>query len=283
MYDILLVLKKAEGFLGMNKWDKLEIVRKMHQLRPRLDVFETIDKIDDIERSLVVVPDIANWEPHELIKYFSDEHDLFGERSADIIFRLSEGIDKGFVLDIFDYMNYLLIKVNIHVIIHVYGGCAVMLMGSMERRSGDFDFVFETKDIRKLSGILRETEDKFGLPHNVFDKTMGPLITNCFIKNETVLYREYSNLHVRVCNARQLLAMKLFSARLDNEYSDLEDAYGLCMELDVKTRDQMLQLLYEFVLEDAVTRKESSPQEAGNINRFISRLEHMLKRGKQIV
>jgi hypothetical protein len=79
-----------------------------------------------------------------------------------------------------------------------------------------------------------------------------------------------SNLEVLVCSPRQLLAMKLFSARLDEQYQDLPDTLFLCRELRLTTKEELFKVLFEYIKRESVESKNLDMRTRNSINTFVN-------------
>ena len=212
------------------QWDILKLAKNIKAIYPEYSLEIMINKLEALEKSLPEPPSLELYEGKKLVDFLQRSFGFFDSNFPE--FR-QIGIDRGCLLDILEQLNHKLAKYGIELIVYVYGGCALLLLECGNRRSLDFDFVFVSKDIGTVSKILREIEEEFQLPPSAFDKTMGPLIATHFKKNETTLFSKMSNLTIQLCTARQMLAMKVFSARLDDKYADLEDAINLCNHLGI--------------------------------------------------
>jgi hypothetical protein len=130
--------------------------------------------------------------------------------------------------------------------------------------------------MKELVDILHEVEKEYNLPGSAFDKTMGPLLYMHFKKNDTILHQNMSNLYIRVCSPAQLLAMKIFAARMSPEYNDLNDALELCKILDINYAVEMKNIVNLYIKEESY---ENENKKLDRINRskiFMERLEVML-------
>lgn len=254
-------------------WNILAIIKEFHKVFPDLDIMSTVDRLEKLEASLDSVPIVNFYKGQEMVDFFNDNYDFFpNEPGFD-----AGGIDKEFLLRVLEAINQKLQERDLSAIIHVYGGCAMMLTCVDSRRSWDFDFIFESKTIPELSKVLREIEDDFRMPPSAFDKTLGPLLAGHFKKNDTFVYREFPNLTVRLCTPEQLLAMKLFSARDGDLYKDKEDCIELCRFLGISNFNEMKKILYSYVKEESVAIQEKKRQVPGETDRFIREIEVALR------
>lgn len=252
-------------------WDLLYIVSEFRKVIPKIDVTKAVQDLEKLEREIDFPPSVSHMEGQELVDFFQENYSFFD----DFEFQTS-GIDKGLLTDVLSFINEELRKEGIQGVIHVYGGCAMMLLGVDTRRSWDFDFIFEGKPTQTLISVLRKVEDRFDFPHGTFDKTMGPLIATHFKQNHTVIKDTLSNLMIRVCSAEQMLAMKLYAARMEVKYQDFSDALFLCKELNISTKDDMYNILYMYIKEDSIIKENSRPERLNRTDVFMTELEVQL-------
>jgi hypothetical protein len=179
-------------------------------------------------------------------------------------------IGKVELLVILNQINDELANRNLQATFHLYGGCAVMLTCYDARRSWDIDYLFLGIPIQEASDIIDSVVSKNEFSRSQFDHTMGPLLHGYFEKNETYEFDTLSHLSIRVCTPRQLLAMKLLSARLHEGYQDFEDAVNLCEMIGVKTKEAAYAVLYDYVKKENVLRAESVTKRPGSVDNFIT-------------
>lgn len=186
-------------------------------------------------------------------------------------------IDKKLLLKILGDFNEELCKSNLFASISIYGGCAMMLHGYDSRRSVDLDGVFSEITTGQVSDLLTKVVEKNKIERSFFDSSIGVIISKYLKTNEVVSYQSLSNLNINVCTQEQLLAMKLFSARLDSNRHDLEDAYALCVDLKVKERKELYQILEKYILPEEIFFQNNSPKRKNCIDIFINFLLERLK------
>ena len=160
----------------------------------------------------------------------------------------------------------------------IYGGCALLLHGYDTRSTTDIDYI--VKDIRMAdySRVIDRVVERSNPPfrRSLFDITMGPLIATHFKQNEVQALNIFKNLNVAIASPKQLLAMKLFSARLGSAFHDLQDAVYLAKELGLSTASVLQQILISYVEEASVERVNRDARNPNAIHRFLLEVEKRL-------
>jgi hypothetical protein len=182
------------------------------------------------------------------------------------------------IIYILSLINDELVQAELSATALVYGGCALILHGYDTRATVDIDYIVTDITMADYSEILDRVVERSELPlqRSLFDVTMGPLIANHFKKNEMCELNLFSNLNVAIASAKQLLAMKLFSARMGNEFHDISDAIYLANELGISTTAELKDTLLTYVEEASVHKVNRNPRNPGAIDFFISEVEKRL-------
>ena len=154
-------------------------------------------------------------------------------------------MDKDRLLQIFDYLNERL-KVNqLQLEITIYGGTVMTMVYDNRPATKDIDCVFSEVNQRLLENILGMTRFTFNLPENwINEEIKEPL--KSIIKEDKETYKIYSNLKILRPKAEQLLAMKVLAARAEPS-KDFIDAFILCRDLNVKTREELLNIVEKYL------------------------------------
>lgn len=109
----------------------------------------------------------------------------------------------------------------------------------------DIDCVFSETNIKLLDNILDLTKFTFNLPDGwINEEIKEPL--ESLLKEDKETFRLYSNLKILKPKANQLLTMKILAARPEPA-KDFIDAYILCQELDISTRDELLNIISDYI------------------------------------
>ncbi|MCL1883931.1 MAG: DUF6036 family nucleotidyltransferase [Defluviitaleaceae bacterium] len=160
----------------------------------------------------------------------------------------------------------------------IYGGCAMMLHGYDTRATTDIDYIVKDVPLADFSRIIDRVVEKSNPPfkRSLFDITMGVLIAEHFKLNELKELNLFSNLHVSVATVRQLLAMKLFSARMGTEFHDLADALHLAKELGLRSAIELKDTMLDYVEKTSVDKINKDARNPNAIDRFILEVEKRL-------
>jgi len=160
----------------------------------------------------------------------------------------------------------------------IYGGCALMLHGYDTRSTTDIDYVITNVPLADYSRVIDRVVERSNPPfkRSLFDITMGPLIATHFKQNEMQELNLFKNLNVAIASPKQLLAMKLFSARLGNEFHDLQDSVYLAKLLNITKAIDLKNVLLSYVQDSSVDSANKNPRNPSAIDRFILEVEKRL-------
>ena len=160
----------------------------------------------------------------------------------------------------------------------IYGGCALMLHGYDTRSTTDIDYVITNVPLADFSRVIDRVVERSNPPfkRSLFDITMGPLIAAHFKQNEMQELNLFKNLNVAIASPKQLLAMKLFSARLGNEFHDLQDSVYLAKLLNITKAIDLKNVLLSYVQDSSVDSANKNPRNPSAIDRFILEVEKRL-------
>ncbi len=154
-------------------------------------------------------------------------------------------MDKEQLLKIFDYLNERLKENQLQLEITVYGGSIMTLVYDNRPATRDIDCVFSEVNSQLLENILELTQFTFNLSADwINEEIKEPL--KSIIKEDKEIYRMYTNLKILKPKAEQLLAMKILAARPEPA-KDFVDAYILCKELNITTKEEVLNIFQKYV------------------------------------
>jgi len=160
----------------------------------------------------------------------------------------------------------------------IYGGCALLLHGYDTRATTDIDYVVRDIKPADFSRVIDRVVERSNPPfkRSLFDVTLGPLIATHFKQNDVHALHLFKNLNVAIASPKQLLAMKLFSARMGGEFHDLQDAVDLAKELGISTAAALRHILLSYVEEASVESVNKDARNPNAIHRFILEVEKRL-------
>ena len=154
-------------------------------------------------------------------------------------------MDKDRLLQIFDYLNERLKANQLQLEITIYGGTVMTMVYDNRPATKDIDCVFSEVNQKLLENILGMTRFTFNLPENwINEEIKEPL--KSIIKEDKETYKVYSNLKILKPRAEQLLAMKILAARAEPS-KDFIDAFILCRDLNVSTREELLNVVEKYL------------------------------------
>ena len=154
-------------------------------------------------------------------------------------------LNKEKLSEIFLYMNERLKENQLQLELTVYGGSIMTMVYDNRPATKDIDCIFSHANDKLLSHILKLTQFTFNLPDGwINEEIKEPL--QSIIKEDKETFKAYSNLKILKPKAKQLLAMKVLAARPEPA-KDFIDAYILCKELGVATKQQLLEIIKEYI------------------------------------
>lgn len=175
----------------------------------------------------------------EHMNYFNQPNQLLN--TADILKLLKE-------------MDETLGSLSQVVEVNIYGGAVMCIVYGNRCSTQDVDSTF--KDIDILYPLVKSMAEKHSLPEDWFNNAIED-VKSVLLKEELEELQGFENLVVRFPSARQMLAMKLYAARLYPK-SDLEDAVTLCKHLHITTKEQAEKVLREFIDEEVIVPNKIS-------------------------
>lgn len=160
-------------------------------------------------------------------------------------FKANNLMDKKKLLEIFDYLNERLKENQLQLEITIYGGAVITMVYDNRPATRDIDCVFSETNFKLLENILNTTKFAFNLPDGwINEEIKEPL--KSIIKEDKETYKIYSNLKILKPKAEQLLAMKVLAARPEPA-KDFIDAYILCKDLNITTKEQLMDIVSQYV------------------------------------
>lgn len=154
-------------------------------------------------------------------------------------------MDKNKLLEIFDYLNERLKENQLQLEITIYGGSIMTMVYDNRPATKDIDCVFSETNFKLLDNILGLTKFAFNLSDEwINEEIKEPL--KAILKEDKETYKVYSNLKILKPKAEQLLAMKILAARPEPA-KDFIDAYILCKDLNIDTKDMLLDMISTYI------------------------------------
>ena len=179
------------------------------------------------------------------------------------------------LLEILQHIDEELGKEGLKATAMVYGGCALMLHGYDTRSTTDIDYIVTGVPMADYSRVVDKVVARSQPPfhRSLFDITMGPLLYTHFLRNDLEEAHSLEHLKVMVATPKQLLAMKLFSARLGEGFHDLKDSIYLAKKVGFKDYSQLQTLLLTYVKQESVDMANRNQNDPGYIDSFIKEVE----------
>lgn len=149
-----------------------------------------------------------------------------------------EKITKELFLEILDVLDEKLEENRLELTLNIYGGTVMMACFDARPATKDVDALFETSPI--INNILADIAETYGLHKDWINKDIKEPLK--YIKQENLkeIY-QFKNLKVLAPSAKQMLAMKILSARPE-PYRDFEDAKSLIKFLKIENLEQVMNI-----------------------------------------
>lgn len=154
-------------------------------------------------------------------------------------------MDKNKLLEIFNYLNERLKENQLHLEITIYGGCVMTMVYDNRPATKDIDCVFAETNYKLLDTILDLTKFAFNLSDGWINEDIKEPLKSILKENKET-YKIYTNLKILKPVAKQMLAMKILAARPEPA-KDFIDAYLLCKDLNITTKDRLLEICSEYI------------------------------------
>jgi hypothetical protein len=171
------------------------------------------------------------------------------------------------VLELLNLLGYSLKKRELYATLDIYGGAAMMLTCIPEHASYDMDIMLHTDTHSKFWEAVHDITIKHNLQKGWLNEDVVPIIARDYKKSLLKVLKQFGNLVVRLPEPEQLLAMKLYAARMDK--SDLYHAVVLSRDLEISSRQGLVDVLKRYVKEDAIKEQNRRPQRHNCIYNFI--------------
>ena len=187
-------------------------------------------------------------------------------------------ITKNLALKLFEEIGEELNKIGLYATLDVYGGVAMMLSFMSQYSSDDRDIRFSGISYDKFYEIVNNISKRYPkLSNNWIDEGVSVIIKNN-MKHETLTYtHDFGSLRIRQPSAEQLLAMKIFAARMRVDKNDLDHAIVLCRDLGVFGRFQLENILKKYFKEESIKNKNRSRDTHNATHNFIDVLVKTLQ------
>lgn len=153
-------------------------------------------------------------------------------------------LNRAELLKIFDYLNERLKENSLIINLTVYGGAVMSLIYDNRPATRDVDYIFNEGDYKLFNNIIEDTGDLFGLGKGWMNEDIKEPL-EIFSKEELGTFKSYSNLTILKPSAKQLLAMKILSARPEPA-KDFVDAFILAKDLNIETKEELLSVINNF-------------------------------------
>lgn len=186
-------------------------------------------------------------------------------------------IDKDIAIKLLKEVGAELSKSGLNATMDVHGGIAMALTITPLYSSADIDMRISQVTYSKFKSITDVVGKRYGLANDWLNSDVVPIIDSCMKKETITDYEVYDGLTVRLPAAEQLLAMKVFSARLGDDEHDFYHAIALCKELKISEWFEIEAVLKKFVREDAINEQNRTKGRHRCVHNFIDELVKELK------
>ena len=132
----------------------------------------------------------------------------------------------------------------------VYGGFVMCVAYELKGQAMDIDCIYNNHTVDILA---KEMAKEFKLNRDWINTDVKDIVHGNIKKQELEIFSSFSNLEIRIPSNRQMLAMKLYSVRLESIYA-LSDTIKLAKILGIKTKLQLSEVLREFFSAEVVIK-----------------------------
>ncbi len=167
-------------------------------------------------------------------------------------------------------LGQLLYDNNIQSNFLVYGGAVMCVEYELRYSTFDIDCIFTDERVRSYASIM---SSKYNIQRDWLNDAILSIVTEDMRKQDFIRTYSLGGLRISVPSIRQMLAMKVFSARIDGS-NDLLDAYNLARELGINNSRQIREILTEYFKKESI--REQNKKYKNKIGRFIRELEALL-------
>ncbi len=170
-------------------------------------------------------------------------------------------------------LGQLLYENNIQSNFFVHGGAVMCVEYELRHSTFDIDCIFTDERVRRYANVLSK---KYDIQDDWINDAISSIVTEDMKRQEVSRTYDVGGLKISVPSIRQMLAMKVFSARLDRS-DDLPDAYNLAKELGIRSEYQIREVLTEYFKKESI--KEQNKRYKNKIGKSIRELEALLSNG----
>ena len=180
-------------------------------------------------------------------------------------------MDKEQILALLHELGDELVKEHSIAVISVFGGSAIAIAYCDTRASNDIDIILNSGDWRIFYKITERMAKKYNLDEKWISEAIEEIVS-VDMKNDFQLlnYGQFGGLIIRIASAEQLLAMKIFSARIEK---DSDDAVMLANQINVKSKKGLLKILYKYFKPESINERNAD----GCISIMIDYIEGAVK------
>lgn len=166
-----------------------------------------------------------------------------------------------------------LLEKGVYAQMYIYGGAVICAEYQLRETTFDIDCIYTDDNIRQQAEIIAK---KRNIQQDWLNYAVAEIVfEDMYRQDKPIREVRFGALTISIPTARQLLAMKLFSARLGIS-NDLDDAYKLAVSLEIKTQYQLRSLLLEYFKKESVIKRNK--YEKNVIGRFINTLVERLSK-----
>jgi hypothetical protein len=185
-------------------------------------------------------------------------------------------MDKEQILKLFHELGDELAAEESWATINVCGGAAMAIAYNNLKSSDDIDAVLTDFDDRnKFTECVKRVGERNNLPDNWLNEDVKVFVNSmrdqCFRD-----FGAFGALSVRIVSEEQLLAMKLLAARKEK---DLDDAVDLAKSLNIKSKEELHDILTKYFSERALNFEIRRFQDAKRFSDFEEDIIILLKGG----
>lgn len=179
-------------------------------------------------------------------------------------------LDKEYIEELLSELGDRMQRDGVYSVMYIYGGTVMCAAYELRGTTFDVDCIYDNSIVERYAkNIARD----YNIQDSWLNSAIRDIVYEDMIKEEVYDEIQYGNLKVVIPSMRQMLAMKLFSARMGTS-EDFDDAWKLSQELGIKTEGQLRNILSEFFRQDSI--RDRNKRHSNIIGKFIRNLSEEL-------
>jgi hypothetical protein len=158
--------------------------------------------------------------------------------------------------------------------IMIYGGAVMCMEYGARASTTDIDYTYDNQYVSRYAD---EVGKHYGLDKGWINSAVQDIVRGDMIHREVAKTLYFGALTINIPTPQQMLAMKLYAARMGEDFVDLQDAIFLARHLGITKRIELDGVLKTYFSLDAVRKRNK--RYSNVIGRFMGEVEKLLCQG----